>query len=51
MSSKAPFTATKLGLGLGDLRPDDPFTAYVSHAYLAGMGTKLVNTVEIPVVK
>ncbi|GMV17834.1 MAG: hypothetical protein AMXMBFR56_60580 [Polyangiaceae bacterium] len=25
--------------------------AYVSYAYPAGMGTKLINTVEIPVVK
>jgi len=27
------------------------YTAYVSFAYPAGMGTKLINKVEIPVVK
>ena len=32
--------------GLGQL-----YTAYVSFAYPAGMGTKLINKVEIPVVK
>lgn len=51
MSSKAPFTATVWGWGSVTFGPSDLFTAYVSYAYPAGMGTKLINTVEIPVVK
>lgn len=51
MKSKAPFTATVWGWGSVTFGPSDVYTAYVSYAYPAGMGTKLINTVEIPVVK
>ncbi|MBK7585798.1 MAG: IgGFc-binding protein [Myxococcales bacterium] len=51
MKSKAPFTATVWGWGSVTFGPTDVYTAYVSYAYPAGMGTKLINTVEIPVVK
>ncbi|MBK9001195.1 MAG: hypothetical protein IPM35_36195 [Myxococcales bacterium] len=44
-------TATVWGWGSVTFGPSDVYTAYVSYAYPAGMGTKLINTVEIPVVK
>jgi hypothetical protein len=47
--SAAPRSRTR---GLGQqFGPADIYTAYVSYAYPAGMGTKLINKVEIPVVK
>ena len=51
MKSKAPFTTTVWGWGSVTFGPADIYTAYVSYAYPAGMGTKLINKVEIPVVK
>ncbi|MCC6899498.1 MAG: IgGFc-binding protein [Polyangiaceae bacterium] len=51
MKSAAPFTTTVWGWGSVTFGPADIYTAYVSYAYPAGMGTKLINKVEIPVVK
>lgn len=51
MKSKAPFATTVWGWGSVTFGPSDIYTAYVSYAYPAGMGTKLINKVEIPVVK
>ena len=51
LKSQGPFTATVWGWGSVTFGPSDFYTAYVSYAYPAGMGTKLINNVEIPVVK
>jgi hypothetical protein len=51
MTSKAPFATTVWGWGSVTFGPADIFATYVSYAYPAGTGTKLINKVEIPVVK
>lgn len=51
MTSAAPFGVTVWGWGSVTFGPADAYTAYTSYAYPAGMGTKLINQVEIPVVK
>jgi hypothetical protein len=51
MESPGPFTVTVWGWGSITFGPTDFYSAHVSYAYPAGMGTKLVNDVKIPVVK
>jgi hypothetical protein len=51
MQSSAPFGVTVWGWGSVTFGPPGMTTAYTSYAYPAGMGTKLINQVEIPVVK
>ncbi len=51
MSSNGPFSVTVWGWGSITFGPSDFKTTDVSYAYPAGMGTKLVNDVTIPVVK
>lgn len=51
MQSTGPFSVTVWGWGSVTFGPTDFYSAHVSYAYPAGMGTKLVNEVEIPIVK
>ncbi len=49
MTSGAPFGVTVWGWGSVTFGPQDAYTAYTSYAYPAGMGTKLINDVTVPV--